>query len=220
MYLSKIELRREAVENPRFWQGLADPYRFHQMLWRLFSDSPQRRRDFIYRHEGRGAYSVSQRPPESGDDAWRIEVKPYHPRLRPGQRLRFALRANPVVSRRDEQGRQHRHDVVMDAKQALAREGLAREQWPPLGEIVHQACAQWLCSRGPENGFEVNPQGLMAEGYRQLRFPKKRRSVSVSVVELGGLLTVTDPEAFVAMLGRGLGPAKGFGCGLMLVKAA
>jgi CRISPR system Cascade subunit CasE len=29
---------------------------------------------------------------------------------------------------------------------------------------------------------------------------------------------VTDPAAFAALLVQGLGPAKGFGCGLMLVR--
>jgi len=220
MYLSKIELRRSAAERPEFWRNLADPYGFHKLLWQLFSDSPQRQRDFIYRQEDRVAYTVSQRPPRTASDAWRVRVKPYQPRLRPGQRLRFMLRANPVVSRRDQDGRQHRHDVVMDAKRALREQGLAREKWPPLPDLVQGACARWLAARGQAHGYELDADRLVVERYRQLRFPKKRHAVSVSVADLRGVLEVKDPERLIAMLGSGLGPAKGFGCGLMLIKAA
>jgi CRISPR system Cascade subunit CasE len=37
-------------------------------------------------------------------------------------------------------------------------------------------------------------------------------------VTFEGLLRVTDGNAFVSLLKNGLGPAKAFGCGLMLVK--
>jgi CRISPR system Cascade subunit CasE len=37
-------------------------------------------------------------------------------------------------------------------------------------------------------------------------------------VTFEGLLRVTDGNAFVSLLKNGIGPAKAFGCGLMLVK--
>jgi len=37
-------------------------------------------------------------------------------------------------------------------------------------------------------------------------------------VRFDGLLRITDPDAFRATLIRGIGPAKAFGCGLMLVR--
>jgi CRISPR system Cascade subunit CasE len=37
-------------------------------------------------------------------------------------------------------------------------------------------------------------------------------------VRYDGLLRITDPDAFRETLIRGIGPAKAFGCGLMLVK--
>ena len=43
------------------------------------------------------------------------------------------------------------------------------------------------------------------------------RSVS-STLDFSGLLTVTAPEKFLSALYGGIGPAKGFGCGLLLVK--
>ena len=60
------------------------------------------------------------------------------------------------------------------------------------------------------------------EGYRRQRFRKFRsnREITFSSLDFSGLLTVKDTDLFGSVLFRGLGPAKGFGCGLMLVRRA
>jgi CRISPR system Cascade subunit CasE len=60
------------------------------------------------------------------------------------------------------------------------------------------------------------------DGYIQHRFvkPKKKQMVQISTLDFTGLLTVTDPERFTTALFNGIGPAKGFGCGLMMVRPA
>jgi CRISPR system Cascade subunit CasE len=78
---------------------------------------------------------------------WQIETKPYRPRLVEGQRLAFTLRANPVVSRKDAQGRRHRHDVVMDAKHAMDYRKMVPGERPPLSEITQEAGSWWLDDR-------------------------------------------------------------------------
>jgi CRISPR system Cascade subunit CasE len=52
---------------------------------------------------------------------------------------------------------------------------------------------------------------------RPLYFRKKVTGKIVSVT-FEGILRVTDGTAFVSLLKNGIGPAKAFGCGLMLVK--
>ncbi len=44
------------------------------------------------------------------------------------------------------------------------------------------------------------------------------KQVSLSTLEFNGVLTVADPKLFLETLYEGIGPAKGFGCGLMLVR--
>lgn len=225
MYMSRITLRSGATQSLSFWrlaagQGQQD----HKFIWRLFSDGPGRNRDFLFRRldDERGApgyLAVSARPPREGD-MWRTRIKPYQPRLRQGQRLAFSLQVNPVVSRRDENGKQHRHDVVMDRKKQLGAQGLSRDQWPSQAELVQEAGARWLVDRAEINGFQVEPSQVRSEGYHQVRFYKGSRSVSLSSLELTGLLTVSDPDKFLETLHGGMGPAKGYGFGLMLVKPA
>lgn len=222
MFMSRLELAALPADTPQLWRAQGDAYALHHLVWALFSDGPQRRRDFLYRHEGGLVYAVSQRPPVTGWAGPALAVKPYAPQLAAGQRLAFSLRANPVVSRKDDSGRQHRHDVVMEAKKALERQGVPKEKRPPQAELVRQAGLEWLAARAEANGFSFEPGAVLVEGYRQHQFGKRggQRPVQLATLDFSGVLTVTDPARFGEMLGNGLGPAKGFGCGLVLIKTA
>lgn len=213
MYFSKIQLRPQAGEQLAL-RLMGDGYRLHQTLWKLFPESPQR--DFLYRSIEQpglpGFYLVSQREPQCADGLWAVQSKPYRPRLQPGQRLAFSLLANPVITRRDAQtGRAARHDVLMDAK----------KQQPELhiAELQQAVGEQWLGKRAEQHGFAL--QQTRVAGYRQHRLNGRgKRAIRYSTLEFEGLLEVLDPERLLHTLGQGIGPAKGFGCGLLLVRPA
>lgn len=61
---------------------------------------------------------------------------------------------------------------------------------------------------------------FQAEGYQWHSLPKKGRDAGFSSVDFEGEIEVTDAEFFIKALFDGIGPAKGFGCGLMLVRRA
>jgi len=65
---------------------------------------------------------------------------------------------------------------------------------------------------------ETQNNPFQAEGYRWHALPKKGRSAGFSSVDFDGEVEVTDQNLFVNALFAGIGPAKGFGCGLMLVR--
>ena len=221
MYFSKLELLPKALAKPAVFRAAGDPAAFHRLVWRMFSDSPQRQRDFLYRLEGRMAYAVSAREPLDRDGIWRVQPKPYTPSLKRGQRLRFSLRANPIVSRRDDKGRQHRYDVVMDyKKRELQDKEIPRHEWPSQAAMAQKAATAWLQKRAGSNGFGVEPGQVLVQGYHQIRFSKKGHKVSLASLELCGQLTVLEPEAFRKALYGGIGPAKGYGFGLLLVRPA
>lgn len=223
MLLSRIEARPEALKRLLMKGGL-DSYAVHQRVWDLFADGPHRRRDFLYRQEVDAKVLtflvLSQRVPVDALDAWHVQTKEFDPALREGDRLAFALRANPIVSRRDDQGHQSRHDVVMHAKSRLAANGLSKAEWPPEAELIQEAASEWLLARCQERGFSIEPGVLRADGYRQhVLYPKREgRTVRFSSVEFRGLLQVTDPHRLIQCLGRGIGPAKGFGCGMLVIR--
>lgn len=246
MFLSRIELAADASDNPAFWREVASPGGAHQALWRLFRRSPEQTRDFLFRQENGGArgagrvrfHVLSQHEPrDDGERLWQFEeTKPYAPKLREGDRLRFSLRASPTVKKKSdtEGGQGKRCDVVMDARKkhpggerpfepvvALQLEG---ERW-----LLRQAAgAGFEIARGPvdvlsDDGLleEVERSALRVEGYRQHRLQRKGEApIRFSTADFDGVLIVRDPVRFLAKVTIGFGPQKAFGCGLMLLRRA
>jgi len=239
---SRIQLD---VRHPQAKQALllaqtADAYAEHQWLWRFFPAEPGAPRTFLHRRcepvaagEPAQIYVVSQRPPEAPHPAWRIESRPYQPQLRVGDRLRFELRVNPVRSQTDAAGKLRRHDVVMQAKKRLlAEHGVA--QWkdlpesvrPALYDLVQGEVSDWFVGNDAQpglaarHGFRAFADSLRVDAYRQHRFHRKGgdKPIALSTVDLSGRLQVIDPERAVAALLAGMGHAKAFGCGLLLVR--
>lgn len=201
----------------------------HRLVWSLFADGPDRRRDFLWRRMDDGAFLVlSARPPEDGHGLFEIdEPKPFAPALEPGDRLRFSLRANPTVRPRDGERRHApRHDVVMDALNRRPAGARAEQR----AAAIREEGLAWLARRGEAAGFAVREGETGVEGYRQHSIGRRRprnaseakrpKPMTFSTLDFDGVLEVRDPPVFVAAVARGFGPAKAFGCGLMLVRRA
>lgn len=193
-------------------------YHLHQTLWRLFAEHGIQQRDFLYRICETGPasylYVVSQRPPQQSQPLWQVTTKTYAPKLVINQKLVFSLRANPVITRRSlSNAKTARHDVVMDAK-------VHPDRYANSSDPVRTAGLKWLEERAARCGFRV--ERLNIDGYRQHKLHKRRGKtpVTFSTLDFDGILTVTDGGLLTQTLFNGLGPAKGFGCGLMLVKPA
>jgi CRISPR system Cascade subunit CasE len=225
MYFSMIRLRRDLSAREVASLGRQDGYGKHRQVWEIFSDSSERRRDFLYRYEKMGElpgyYTVSERAPVDDRGFWEIRTKAYNPKFGRGDRLSFSVCVNPIRSTRDETGRQHRHDVVMDLKTRIGFKNLPEEKRPQVGTLIQEAGMEWLTPRESEYGFTIDESCLRADGYQQHKLLKGKSAtpVNFSSLELNGILTVEDPKRFIERcLFEGVGPAKGFGCGLMLVR--
>jgi CRISPR system Cascade subunit CasE len=66
-------------------------------------------------------------------------------------------------------------------------------------------------------GIALSEDGLRVDGYR-IWWQRSNRGISLSTLDFEGSLTVTDPADFLNALLSGIGPAKAFGCGLLLVR--
>jgi CRISPR system Cascade subunit CasE len=99
----------------------------------------------------------------------------------------------------------------------------ARDSSDPVAAapgLVQDAVTKWFSARAERCGFSFGSDEVTVDGYHQLRFSKGhgQPDIRITVVDVGGLLTVIDPVRFLDMLRSGLGHAKGFGCGLMLIR--
>lgn len=231
MYLSRVRVATEGLDRNilyRLMQG--DAYGNHQLLWQLFPGEAER--PFLFRQEieregsdgrqPRGLpmfYVLSHSEPVEVPGLLACETKPLTPRLRPGMRLAFRLRANPVVARRqDGSGRSPRHDVLMDAKRSARAEGMTAPA--EIRRRMDEAAQAWLADerRSARHGYRLLAAPEVT-GYRQHAHRRRDgREVRFSSIDFQGALEVADPARFEQTLGHGIGRSRAFGCGLCLVR--
>jgi CRISPR system Cascade subunit CasE len=124
---------------------------------------------------------------------------PFLAALTKGDQWAFRLTANPVSSRRK----------TPDS---------ARTQ-----RLAHVTVAQqtdWLLTRTQRHGFTIvngthNEPDVAVRRRQTLRFPRQGKTVTLSTAVFEGRLEISDPELLRRSLVQGIGPAKGYGCGLL-----
>ncbi len=224
MFLTRARLRRDRglaalapVLLPAGQDARADVG--HRLVWSLFGDTADRRRDFLWREQEPGVFLLlSARPPEDRVGLFDLDPpKPFAPVLAAADRLAFLLRANAVVARGTGPGiRGKRRDVVTDALARLP----AAERAERRREVMADAGAAWLVRQGVAAGFRPLG-GIAVEGNEWRCIPREgRMPITFNVLDLAGRLEVTDPERLLPALAHGFGRGKAFGCGLMLIRRA
>ena len=89
----------------------------------------------------------------------------------------------------------------------------------PRAAIAAEVGEAWLRGQGAKAGFEIAT--IDDVGYRRVDLSRdKARDVTLGLFDFDGVLRVTAPDIFLAALAQGFGKAKGFGCGLMLIRRA
>lgn len=199
MYLSKVLVKGPACRNR---------YEIHRLLWKLFPEDAEANRDFLFRVE-QSDYSCaeilmqSNRRPEVPSNAARIlACKPYQPVFVQGQRLAFLLMANPIKMINDESGRRNADGEIKKSRVPLIREDDQRT---------------WIERK---LGAAASIETLVIDPVSSIKFRKVKedRAGKIQPVRFQGILRVEDAETMTALLQNGIGPAKAFGCGLMLVR--
>ena len=228
LYLSRLTLNRAASSsalmpllNPHDSAKRTDAH--HRLIWSVFSDSAARERDFLWRNEGKGKfYTLSRRRPRLSELFQAHETKIFDPVLHVGDRLQYTLRANAtrdraIISRMEKherRGKSRRVDVVMDL---LHRAGEEESRASIRSRIAQSAAEAWIARQGAAKGFVA--RSTVVEGYSTIELGRTRRDgATFGILDLAGEIEVVDPRTFLAALAVGFGRAKGWGCGLMLIR--
>jgi CRISPR system Cascade subunit CasE len=192
LHLTQVTISHEdAIKRLR----IRDSYDWHQLTWTVFAGRDSRARDFLFRVD-------------RGEDAFRLlllsQSEPVLPDWCPADRFqskvipetfyghacyRFNLRANPTkcILRR-------RIPIATDA------------------ELI-----AWTERKSLAGGFMVDPDSLqIVRGGREY-FRKKGAAGHHAVVDFQGVLTVIDSEAFRRTVATGIGSAKSFGYGMLVI---
>lgn len=221
MFLSRVELPWDAVRNP---------YDIHRHLWRLFpgearearASSDDARQGFLYRIETQGTghparlLLQSRQAPSYVKGVTLLASKSFDPAPVEGLRLAFVLTANPTKT-------------VVDALSENKADKLARHQEKlaqrPDKKVRPPSCRVPLIKEVDQRAWLVRKLDTAAElesveilPHPPLYFRKGNRAGKLVTCTFEGVLRVTSAEALRTILENGIGPAKAFGCGLMLVR--
>ena len=227
-YLSRVRLKTNAsiralapLLSGRTGRGGPNRQAGHHLMWSLFADTADRTRDFLWRDMDEDTFLIlSARLPEDHHGLFEIDdPKEFTPVLKTGDRLKFSLRANAVVRKRDRsKGKSAKHDVVMNALREHEKEERASQRL----KTIQGKGFEWLARQGESAGFGIEARNMTVEGYDQHHIYRARLKTAMmySTLDFEGILTVNDPDALMSSIAQGFGSTKAYGCGLMLIKRA
>lgn len=172
----------------------------HEPDWRAFAG-----------HLNGGRYTLA--PPQ---------VKEWQPQFRAGQTLRFRLLANPTFRpKKDGGGDGERRGLYREPERLdwLARQSTRCGFSLPLAQMTLRNNGAPLIFRGRSHDELVLdlPECQMVDLNDGRRFPSSDRKIRFSAARFDGVLQVADGELFRLSVENGVGPAKGFGFGLLSV---
>ena len=220
-WLTRIDLNAETTRQ----EGIKDSYDWHKKLWVCFPDTPEAKRDFLTRVDIiEGAFRVwilaerkPLRPPwcSVGD----FQVKKIASSFLSHRYYAFDLIANPTkcIVQRDKNGSRKRQGKRIplvkesDLRTWLERKGYVRCRDPITGEDVPGGFR--LAVGKP---LEIRP--MLEHHFRKMpRDANKKQVAYHGGVQFRGVLEVTDRNYFIETYKTGIGSAKSFGFGLLLL---
>ena len=220
--LSRLTIRRDVALSSLLSvlissDGTVAPLTGKALMWAVF-DREEGHRDFLWRESGDGVfYTRSVTPPIDAQGLFTIDAANPVTGIAAGSRLAFNLRANPVVRLKRPGKLSAKNDVLMHALYGVPKGARAGVR----DEVGRKAALSWLARQAGRSGFSFVDQEVVLTSVREHSFKKPGQTgdeaVRFTSVDFEGLLTVTDPDAFNLMLSQGLGSAKAYGNGLMLV---
>ena len=227
LYLSRIFFDHR---NRNTWKLLQSPYRMHAAIMRAFPEQKACKAGVLFRIERELKNSIpvlvqSQLEPrwnnlvkEYGDLVWFDSVKDISGiGFTTGQRLKFCLRANPVVTKKDIKGRLNKKGLIKSCRLPILIESKQLEWINSKGKVIRKR----KDGTSVPGGFSVSQCLIMNEPAWMHKKQGQKEPIKIKTVMFQGILQVTEPEAFFqnTVVG-GVGPAKAFGCGLLSVAKA
>jgi CRISPR system Cascade subunit CasE len=189
--------------------AIRDVYDWHQRAWECFPDRDGQPRDFLTRLDRKTEHFrlliVSPRDPVR--PAWCPASCWRGPKSIPETYFsrsiyRFQLCANPTKK------------VAVQQPDGSFKKNSRRVPLTKREDLI-----AWIKRKGDQGGFSVVEDSLRMIPRGREYFERNSQRGLHSAVEFVGVLTVTDARKFHEAFLRGIGPAKAFGFGLLMIAA-
>ncbi|MEU1276430.1 type I-E CRISPR-associated protein Cas6/Cse3/CasE [Streptomyces sp. NPDC005799] len=239
-YLSKITLNTRRHDTLAL---LSNPHRLHatilggltvqpvteRVLWRLDRKTPHLAEVLVLTESRPSWQNLLQQADSPGGEALIADYTPLLERIVLGRDFAFRLRANPVQCLQQPIKPSENQKMRMNA----ASDTQSRQRGFRVAYRTADQQIQWLLTRAERHGFtiptvETTPgidfgipsvpaPAVSLIARETLRFRKRSGSspITLSTVTFQGQLRVTRPDDLRAALLKGIGPAKGYGQGLL-----
>ncbi len=207
LYLSKLVLN---ARNPAVTKEVNNPYQIHRTIMRAFPVDLSKDERILFRVEEKPHLSILVQSTICPDWEPIVNKEGYvlaEPTIKDlsgltfqrGAIYRFRLRANPSKKIKDKAGKTHESKRV--------------------GIYNDTECTAWLERKGVSAGFSLIVDSLIIKSapYRTIfiHTANKTQKATINMVDFDGLLRAEDPRLLKQHISIGIGPAKGFGCGLL-----
>jgi CRISPR system Cascade subunit CasE len=221
-WLLRIEMDTEEVSRLK----IRDSYDWHQKLWECFPDVPEEKRSFLTRIdflEGSvRVWLLSERKPVR--PAWCpdnfFSLREIAPSFLSHQYYAFDLRANPTkaIVQRNSDG-SPKFKLNSDGAYKLGEDGKPKRVSGKRIPIVQkEELHSWIDRKGSAAGFRI-VEGSRFEIGPAIEYHFQKRDITGyhSGVQFRGILEVTNSVQFAQAYAKGIGSAKAFGFGLLLL---
>ncbi|MDD5349239.1 MAG: type I-E CRISPR-associated protein Cas6/Cse3/CasE [Chthoniobacteraceae bacterium] len=212
LYLTEIQIDYETAAKA----GLRDTYAWHKKTWLCFPGREEESRDFLTRLDPVDcgyrllilSSTAPQRPPWCPEPAWRSKAVPET--FLEHSIFHFSLLANPTRKTRSEKN-------GLSTKNGRRVPIVCREDVEDEHGNSQPGLLSWFARKAEASGFAVDPAQVRTVPRARQYFIKNGTLGLHSGVEFQGILRVTDPEKFRHAFINGIGSAKAFGFGMLVL---
>jgi CRISPR system Cascade subunit CasE len=193
IFLTQIVVNKTQAATHR----LSDAYAWHNALWKCFPEKENEKRHFLFRldelpRDMKVLMLSSDKPEILYWGNWQTKSIP--PSFLSHPVYRFQIKANPTMLRLKDRRR--------------------------IGIYNEERLCEWLVRKGSQNGFSIEQDSLQINGPMDETFTRKGKIGKHTWADFKGILNVTDNDAFNRGFYNGIGSAKSFGYGMLMLEPA
>ena len=193
----------------------------HHLVWSLFGDRGGERH-FLYRMTGATAAApiliASDEVPQDKHQLWDLEVKSLRllDIMAAGDPIEWSIRVNATV--RSKAGTTRETSASHCIVDRALRQGVTGTSM----EVAAKVVPTWLAARLAKAGLDARAGDMVVQAYDKRRFgcrPGGRLPpVVIATTDVVGSGVVRDADAVRNALREGIGRARAYGCGLLLIR--
>ncbi len=190
-YLTRITLGKSQAARLR----ISDAYAWHRKLWESFPGHDDEKNHFLFRVDDvkrdLAVLMLSRTKPVIPEwGHW--ETKKIAESFLRHTKYRFQIKANPTMRRSRDRRR--------------------------LGLYREDMLLEWINRKAAQNGFDIEKNELVIGAPMDEFFVKNSRRGKHVAVDFKGALSVVDRDLFIDAFSNGIGSAKAFGFGMLMLR--